>query len=114
MSNETIVNRTPETFGQKIERERLEAETQVAKEEQIETLIAQVAATVSNTPSAASPNWIGPGAEPVLTPELETAVKEILISRSHAPRDPDLREFKDQVIAAFKHLGLDTRKFFGV
>ena len=31
-----------------------------------------------------------------------------------APRDPDLREFKKQVIAAFQHLGLDTKKFFGV
>jgi len=32
--------------------------------------------------------------------------------RSHAPRDPDLKEFKEQVLRAFKHLGLDTRKFF--
>jgi hypothetical protein len=33
--------------------------------------------------------------------------------RTHAPRDPDLKKFKEEVIAAFKHLGLDTRKFFG-
>lgn len=30
------------------------------------------------------------------------------------PRDPDLKAFKKQVIAAFKHLGLDTKQFFGV
>jgi hypothetical protein len=29
-------------------------------------------------------------------------------------RDPDLAAFKKQVIGAFKHLGLDTRKHFGV
>lgn len=29
-------------------------------------------------------------------------------------RDPDLIKFREQVVAAFKHLGLDTRKFFGV
>jgi hypothetical protein len=29
-------------------------------------------------------------------------------------RDPDLRDFKKQVIQAFKHLGLDTKQFFGV
>lgn len=112
MSGETkIMNRTPETFGQKLERERLEDETKkVDREEQIETLIAQAASFVSNTPTAGSESN---GPEPVLTPELEIAVKQILSDR-HAPRDPDLKEFRDQVIGAFKHLGLDTRKFFGV
>lgn len=37
-----------------------------------------------------------------------------LMTSPAAPRDPDLREFKKQVIAAFKHLGLDTVKFFGI
>ncbi|SRR5258708_3547037 len=41
-----------------------------------------------------------------------TELTQPVKTRPHAPRDPDLREFKDQVVRAFKHLGLDTRKFF--
>jgi hypothetical protein len=94
MSETQIVNRTPETFGQKLERERLEAEikSQEQQFQEIDNTVAQ--------------------AEPEDTPSLEDQVRKILGVQSHAPRDPDLREFKEQVIRAFKHMGLDTVKFF--
>ena len=38
----------------------------------------------------------------------------LLTQGLRAPRDPDLAEFKKEVIAALKHMGCDTRKFFGV
>lgn len=44
----------------------------------------------------------------------EFAQRYSTVFAKHAPRDPDLRDFRKQVIAAFKHLGLDTNKFFGV
>jgi hypothetical protein len=107
MTNETIVNRTPETFGQKLERERLASEiTEKASElkrereavpEQADFAVATQAAAVSD------PNQVI---------SLEEHVRQILNSQAHAPRDPDLREFREQVIRAFKHIGLDTVKFF--
>lgn len=39
-------------------------------------------------------------------------IAEVLQNKFLA-RDPDLAGLKKQVIAAFKHLGLDTRQFFG-
>jgi hypothetical protein len=92
MSETQIVNRTPETFGQKLERERLEKQAE-ADQENSEglSLVEQELAS---------------------TPSLEDQVRKILGVQSHAPRDPDLREFKEQVIRAFKHMGLDTVKFF--
>lgn len=129
MSTETVVNRTPETFGQKLERERLEDETRkVEREEQIETLIAQVASSVSNTQTAGAPQTadaqragqvgsIELEPETPFSPEAELLSEGLKASAAGLiglTRDPDLRVFKGQVVAAFKHLGLDTRKFFGV
>ena len=135
MSTETVVNRTPETFGQKLERERLEDETRkVEREEQIETLIAQVASNTSAA-STAKTVWDTPEGQAAIDRAVETAAEELtapetpfspeaeLLSEGlkasaagliGLTRDPDLRVFKGQVVAAFKHLGLDTRKFFGV
>jgi hypothetical protein len=142
MSETKIINRIQESFGQKIERERLEAETQaaeseglaVAREEQIETLIAQVASNASAATTAKTV-WDTPEGQKIIDEVLETAAQELGAAipddignrteqaslmdvlkdyRTHGPRDPDLRDFRSQVIAAFKHLGLDTRKFFGV
>lgn len=48
--------------------------------------------------------------------ELVTATPliEELLQNRFLVRDPDLAAFKKQVIAAFKHFGLDTKQFFGV
>jgi len=164
MSNETVVNRTPETIGQKIERERLEAETEMTSEgapAEIDSSIhilpippipSEAWQFISEAQAASQPGYADhisgasdaeqridreflvqgePGTsgeaqakvaeiearieklkEPILPSELEQRVREILGVRAHAPRDPDLREFKEQVIRAFKHIGLDTPKFF--
>jgi hypothetical protein len=42
------------------------------------------------------------------------ATLSTMLAGLRAPRDPDLAKFKEQVIAAFRHLGLDTKKHFGV
>jgi hypothetical protein len=41
-------------------------------------------------------------------------VKQIVYGLSRGDDNQYLQDFKKQVIAAFKHSGLDTRKFFGV
>ena len=122
MSETTIVNRTPETFGQKLERERL-ATVQQEKLE-VDRMNSEGPASTETAEFEGSPAWIGPGNKPTEEPvvassdllfeELLQRVRDEQAARPHAPRDPDLKEFKDQVIRAFKHLGLDTRKFFGV
>lgn len=151
MSETQIVNRTPETFGQKIERERLEAETvKVEYHVPLPPHVGQVVVGVSQTPETGYADHLAPSAsgadqkidrefivpgtpgtsgeaqaniaviearieklkEPALSSELEERVRQILGVRAHAPRDPDLKEFKEQVIRAFKHIGLDTAKFF--
>lgn len=43
----------------------------------------------------------------------DTVIREA-IAKLRSTRDPDLKIFKQQVIAAFKHMGVDTNKFFGV
>lgn len=54
-------------------------------------------------------------AENAARAELNKSLPLVLeIAKSSLTRDPDLREFKKQVVAAFKHLGLDTKQFFGV
>jgi hypothetical protein len=99
MSTETIVNRTPETFGQKLEREQLEESIQAEKAAELERM-----------------NSEGPAPETapeVLTPaSLEDQVREILGVPAPAPVSPEFAQFKKEVIAAFKHIGLDTAKHF--
>jgi hypothetical protein len=135
MSNETIINRTPETFGQKLERERLEAET-VKVEYHVplpphvgETVVgirteasnAVAAVSVSQEPRTAEADRAGQVGKIEDPPVMDSVAADLLFAElvqrarvGHAPRDPDLREFREQVVAAFKHLGLDTAKFFGV
>lgn len=50
--------------------------------------------------------------EPVSIAAVTKLLTEHFAGRVH--KDSDLAEFRSQVIQAFKHLGLDTRKFFGV
>lgn len=137
MSETQIVNRTPETLGQQIERQRIEAET--VKEErsaQIDKLLTVAGVVVGRNLKVEEIGIAKPGdgivKEP--TPSAAPVAPDFSVSSEQAPdtqslteeagnkilgnvllaRDPDLAGFKAQVIAAFKHLGLDTRKFFGV
>jgi hypothetical protein len=174
MSETRIINRTPETFGQRLENERLEEEK--AKLSQTETKtcltcdvpVTYVGGTLKNesgsfhvceetlaektklsqTEGAGQrvffkyselPKYVekiqGVTAEAHNAPltgkveleaqDAEDAIASILANSTplvssagtilqglRAPRDPDLVKFKLQVIAAFKHLGLDTRRFF--
>lgn len=52
--------------------------------------------------------------EPESDQKLEMILEGLGFTLPATPRDPDLREFKKQVVSAFKHLGLDTKQFFGV
>lgn len=109
MSNETVVNRTPETFGQKLERERIEGQTaQEDRAAKIEELISAPVSVPVDVPAS-----IDEAPETPFSPESELLSEALKITAA-APRDPDVKVLKAQVIAAFKHLGLDTRKFFGV
>lgn len=51
--------------------------------------------------------------EPISVAEVTKLLTEHF-AKNTLTRDPDLSAFKKQVISAFKHLGLDTRKHFGV
>lgn len=133
MTETVIVNRTPETDGLRRERLRLEQESHTETnlvapiQDQVKTLVPVEADKVryqvpeNETGEYQLPGHVGdtiqvqtltPGETPTAEPSLAEVAAMILAKR--APRDPDLAEFKDQVIRAFRHLGLDTRKFFGV
>jgi hypothetical protein len=57
---------------------------------------------------------IGNKAEPPDTPYLETAelISKLLKEKASRDSGESFAEFKKQVIAAFRHLGLDVKKFF--
>lgn len=130
MSQEVIVNRTPETAGQVYERKLIEAQDmgfpigqglenleQAAQATKIIEEVVPVAGFITDvgiSDEEGSEVKVSE-AEPPDTPYSPTAE---LISKAlqnyAAPRDPDLKKFKEQVIKAFKELGLDTNKFFGV
>jgi hypothetical protein len=148
MINETIVNRTPETFGQKAERQRLEAEAKAridsdamgeavpteaeiaqAENEGLRVQYAGNAIPVSELPEGAVPDNIEEIDStfhvlpiPPVPSEAWQFIKEaqggnpdtVIVGKASLTRDPDLKIFKDQVVAAFKHMGVDTKKFFGV
>jgi len=149
MTNETKVNRTPESFGQKLERDRLEAKVEYhvplpihvgttvvgvtpeqktkidadamgeavsteaefaqAENEGLRVQYAGNAIPVSELPEGAVPDNIEDLGVSVVTGKPVT-LEQLL----RAPRDPDVKVLKAQVVAAFKHMGVDTKKFFGV
>lgn len=128
MSETRIVNRVPETLGQEIERKRLEAETGVS---QVEKLEAEHDDREFPAPLTAQTEYHVPphvGGTVVLQPDQTVRLEPMdtvhspaadLISKLLKERAADMVRteflaFKDQVIRAFKHLGLDTRKHFGV
>jgi hypothetical protein len=118
MTETGIVNRTPESFGQKTERERLEAEA-VLKQ------VVPLVKTLSENPTVVEAladqglqlnkevlaELAGPPDTPFL-PGADLISEALKIAERN--RKTEFNVFRDQVIAAFKHLGLDTRKFFGV
>lgn len=106
MPDETIVNHTPETFGQKLERERLEqAENEGLSPEHIEAFNRLRAYQDSENSIAQA----GPAITEVLkNPDIISELEKL-----HLEVDR-IEVLRVQVISAFKHLGLDTRKFFGV
>jgi hypothetical protein len=180
MSSETIANKAPESFGQKIEREALglpdpltdrvrpnESQGDVPIPKEFRTAVdpalypkdgvagdSSQAAVTSKTlygtvtlPSSTKEEstWEEEGGHPGYdvskTPqevldkiveqaaiELGTSAAAAFSGKSEPPRmvavqidtllegstAGDLAKFKKQVIAAFKHLGLDVRKHFGV
>lgn len=137
--SETIVNRTPETVGQQIERQRLETAWQELHAVQTDELVAEArqanvsdpaeveyagetipvselpeGAVPDNTPVTAEAQRAGQIGQIEIPVNMTELFSEALKITAAAPRDPDVKVLKAQVIAAFKHLGLDTRKFFGV
>ena len=137
MSRETIVNRVKPSFGLEIETERLRQElsvdTQVHYQGQETTIgalpegavpdetVEQILKTTeqpfvapAQTAEAIRAGQVGQ-AQIDAEQELRLAIPAIIeIAKAGLTRDPDLEFFKNQVVTAFKHLGLDTRKFFGV
>ncbi len=122
MSTETIVNRVPETAGLRLERERLESETaQENRATQIDGLIEKVKLTAIPIPKEF--NITPAPSVPITPPAAQENSKEpdSLELDSYLPTEAptdvpvsEFNEFKQRVIAGFKHLGLDTRKHFGV
>jgi len=104
MSETKIVNHVHETAGLKVERARLELET-------VAELPESVTAPVEPEPQPTQAYVEGLG---------EYAARKSEDSQDHLKQifgqayvqGLEFDEFKSQVIAAFKHLGLDTRKFF--
>lgn len=60
------------------------------------------------------PEFVEGLGETILSSVWNAPVGEKVIKTGLVPRDPDLVKFREQVISAFRHLGLDTNKFFGV
>lgn len=118
LTETVIVNRTPETVGQKIETERLvQAELSNQSAAVTATRVAPETVMVSTlagprTAEAVRAEQIGNIELPqtLLTSEILEALRA---TSSIKNRDRD-QDFQTKVIAAFKHLGLDTAKFFGV
>lgn len=129
MIQDEIVNRTPETWGLRQEQSRLEADSDGNVEtglksfgdtiqESVTDLKAPENAVTSNFPVTVESAWADQvGKVELQDPSFEAgqAVIETLARTllARTPRDPDLKVFRQQVIQAFKHLGLDTNKFFG-
>lgn len=133
MSSETIMNRTPETVGQRIEREKLglpDPSEPVTADAQRAGKVGQAdfpvpaqfvtsvdpkiygersIKTVLGPSTEESPVQSSPVPEAEVNALLEAA--KILVQTQDGR---DLAKFKEEVIQAFKHLGLDTRKHFGV
>ena len=146
MSN--IAHHAPETFGQRLERQKLEMgnpegmskstdgdnkipgssvaavsakslystggnpQTDEASNAQVTGRIEPLDEEAALDAAAAELANTLPTVDAVLqNPSLQLS---LLTQGLRAPRDPDLAEFKKEVIAALKHMGCDTRKFFGV
>jgi len=140
MSN--IAHHAPETFGQRLERQKLEMGNPEGMSKSTDgdnkipsSSVAAVSAkslysTGGNPQTAEASNVQVLDDEAALdaaAAELANALPTVdavlqnpslqlslLTQGLRAPRDPDLAEFKKEVIAALKHMGCDTRKFFGV
>lgn len=127
MAETTILNRPPETYGMRIERERLVAETPVSQVETKTEFQIQVPPHVGQNvkliPPAGVPNLnvADPRTAEAIraeqtgkleVPETKYSPEAELISQALKMGRAD-DEFRKRVIAAFKHLGLDTNKFFG-
>jgi hypothetical protein len=154
MTETVIVNRTPETFGQRRERERLEAAEVIHPDPDFDATLDRWQSGPGDTPAdeikapavavvTRTANWMTAEAhntpltgkvDPVpdmaaldaaaaklanalpsgatLLQRVAYTVLEAAIDELPAPGD--IAKFKLQVVAAFKHLGLDTRKFFEV
>lgn len=121
MSTEQIVNRT--AFGEHYERDKAELEGVLTAEGSRAQLIGRIELepeiypppqpTFSMPPqsleeedakAAATANELSP----------EEQIRTLAGTIGSLIQSSELESFKKQVVAAFKHLGLDTRKFFGV
>jgi len=139
MTEERIVNRTPETFGQRLEKERLEADgpSQTETPRSVSDLDPGSEVIGPLTPVSLRSGIPEPEFDDVVIEEapdtshypMAELISEALKLKQrydsgelqHAPRDPDLRAFLERfekfekgVISSFKHMGVDTKKFFGV
>jgi hypothetical protein len=118
--NETIINRTPETFGQQIEKARLESiasATQASSNESVTTNVAEVvsAPTAPQTAEGQRAGSVGMATEWYPDSELVKLTRELVkVKTPSSFLFEEFGEFREKVIAAFKHLGLDTNKHFGV
>jgi hypothetical protein len=141
-NGETVVNKTAPSVGQQIEEERLKQQD-LAENSVSQTAVSHRAAQtgVIELPKSQTPppetfkelakatglvdEVLGnPGVLGQVGPRLDTAELDRM-KKSMAqyldthgglrrvPSDPDTELFKRQVIDAFRHLGLDTNKFFG-
>lgn len=103
--SETIVNRTPTTPHLAAEIAKLSLEHLASQTETTGVAVGPI----PQTAEAQRAPQVG-SAQPVA--ELAASVMSGFKTVSQWTRKSDFEDFKKEVIAAFKHLGLDTRKHF--
>lgn len=138
MTHETIVNHVPETLGQKIEKAKLNLAThpptlkpdvefdrpQTETRLDAQVKLAQTGYADHNRPEATGADlkvdrdFIVPG-QPGTSDETQAKIDALTKPIADPAGDVLLavlrfEEFRTKVISAFKHMGFDTRKHFGV
>lgn len=107
MSETRIVNRVSQSFGQQLEESRLSqfetdgGSTPPTSEAEIDAVASELANSL-------------PVVQELTESGVELDQEELFRLLAGHPVQVQLEKFKKQVIAAFRHSGLDTRKFFGV